>query len=88
MENTVKELLDAAQAALLVMPEHPHCQDLEACKTRDTDRCCAGEVTRLRRAIVAVPTIAPSVEIYHMTEEDAKARGMEWTPSGGWARTE
>ncbi len=65
VEATVKGLVDryvgkpqpsddlaaAAEAALLVMTQHADCEGSESCATPETDRCCAGEVTRLERAL-------------------------------------
>ena len=53
-EGKATDLVAAAEAAALVMPEHPACQGQEVCSTPDTDRCCAGEVTRLQRAIAQI----------------------------------
>lgn len=55
MKTPLDELVEAAEAAVLVMPEHPDCQGKEACLTgSDDDRCCAGEATRLVNAVIGV----------------------------------
>lgn len=53
--NAVKGLTDlvaAAEAAVLVMPQHVDCEGKVVCEaTHEDARCCAGEVTELQRTI-------------------------------------